>query len=934
MVRRLRKILILSLILTLMLSTCLSGFIIPTQGCRITVKLWIYVDFTGLDEWVKAHPNKLTQAEIALLKQKIMEHILNNIRDAIGENNKDMVEVTDDRTKATGMRADIKIDNQRERDSDGNPVWGGRPKGSAIGKVHFPEFMEGKHNDTFRTNNKWNITKLANAIGWVAGHELGHTFSIGHNKYKDDQQNKMTDGSIVEAETMTNLTKAKYDEHSKKAIQENWSGVCEGSKDYCEVYKNNGTLVKLHYWGEPLYENCTHCELSSVDALFNFSGPLAGEFYIGYLGPDTDGGVEDGNSKFDFIYKSSMEGLGADAQLLTFLEGHHDYIQFVLKGKPGSIWEGQWFMLKGENLKLDDFVMTPDGNSVARKAWMGWQIDENPGLDVEVRLDTLAYDDFSNPYNGFQYTCPSQVSTEWAMFGCDPARTHYASSPSPCTNSTLWTYTFGSQIYCSPTVAEGKVFIGSSWPDKNVYALDAQTGTVLWNYTTGYVVYSSPAIADGKVFVGSQDSKIYALNASTGAHIWNYTTGNYVRSSPTVVDGKVFVGSHDSNVYCLNASTGSLLWNYTISSEVESSPAVVDGKVFIGSWDGFAYALNSETGDKIWIYDSGDASPLSTPAVVAGKVYIGSMNNKIYCLDAQTGSHEWNYTTGGSIQGSPAVADGKVFIGSYDGNVYALNAITGELIWNCTIAASLFSSPAVAYKQRLFIGSLNTKIYSLDLETGHILWTYKTGGEVYSSPAIANGTLFIGSRDQKLYAFRSFHDVSVNNVVPSKTLIGRGYSLHILVSVKNQGTFTDSFDLALYGNATLIEITRVDLTVYNSTTITFTWNTTGFAKGNYTISAYAWPVSGETDMDDNLLSNGTVLVGVPCDVTGPTPGVPDGVCNMRDIGYICNHFGTKPSSLNWDPNCDVTGPTKGVPDGIVNMRDIGEACRNFGKKDP
>jgi hypothetical protein len=152
--------------------------------------------------------------------------------------------------------------------------------------------------------------------------------------------------------------------------------------------------------------------------------------------------------------------------------------------------------------------------------------------------------------------------------------------------------------------------------------------------------------------------------------------------------------------------------------------------------------------------------------------------------------------------------------------------------------------------------------------------------------------------------------------------------MRINVTLANQGDFTEIFNVTVYANTTSIATQTITLTSLNSTTITFTWNTTGFAKGNYTIWAYAWPVSGETDMDDNLLSNGTVLVGVPCDVTGPTPGVLDGVCNMRDIGYICSKFMTK------DPNCDVTGPTKGVPDGIVNMRDIGFACSNFMKTDP
>ena len=180
-----------------------------------------------------------------------------------------------------------------------------------------------------------------------------------------------------------------------------------------------------------------------------------------------------------------------------------------------------------------------------------------------------------------------------------------------------------------------------------------------------------------------------------------------------------------------------------------------------------------------------------------------------------------------------------------------------------------------------------------------------------------------------------FHDIAVLNIVPSKTIVGKGYSMTNNVTVIDFGTSDETFNITLYANQTIIgTLTNVTLVCGNCTTITVPWNTSGLAKGNYTISAYAWPVNGETDTDDNTFIDGIVLVGVPCDVTGPTPGVPDGRCDMRDIGYICGKFGTIPSSSNWDANCDVTGPVWGVPDDTINMRDVGEACSNFGKTSP
>ena len=173
------------------------------------------------------------------------------------------------------------------------------------------------------------------------------------------------------------------------------------------------------------------------------------------------------------------------------------------------------------------------------------------------------------------------------------------------------------------------------------------------------------------------------------------------------------------------------------------------------------------------------------------------------------------------------------------------------------------------------------------------------------------------------------HDVAVIGFGQLKTIVGQGYYMNITVIVKNYGVFEETFYTTVYINVTSIQTKNVTLTSGAKYTINFLWDTASFNKANYTISAYIWPVSYETDTDNNMLVDGTVIVSIPCDITGPTEGVPDGVCNMRDIGYITNNYATTPSSPNWDPNCDVTGPVSGVPDGTVNMRDVGEACNRF-----
>jgi len=348
----------------------------------------------------------------------------------------------------------------------------------------------------------------------------------------------------------------------------------------------------------------------------------------------------------------------------------------------------------------------------------------------------------------------------WPMFRHDLNHTGYSSSTGPNTNNTLWSYTTGGNVFSSPAVVGGMVYVGSY--DHMIYCLNASTGTQIWNQTTGGVVQSSSAVVGGMVYVGSNDHMIYCLNASTGVKIWNYTITDYiVESSPAVVGGMVFVGSVDTRIYayyrvfCLNASTGTQIWNQTTGGVVASSPAVVGGMVYVGSnvvnpGDGRVFCLNASTGTQIWSYSTG-GNVFSSPAVSGGMVYVGSYDHMIYCLNASTGVKIWNYTTGGIVASSPAVAGNMVYIGSVDHMIYCLNASTGTQIWSYSTGGSVNSCPAVAGGM-VYVGSDDNRTYCFDASTGTKIWSYTTGGFVESSPAIAGGLVFVGSGDHSVYA--------------------------------------------------------------------------------------------------------------------------------------------------------------------------------------
>jgi hypothetical protein len=171
-------------------------------------------------------------------------------------------------------------------------------------------------------------------------------------------------------------------------------------------------------------------------------------------------------------------------------------------------------------------------------------------------------------------------------------------------------------------------------------------------------------------------------------------------------------------------------------------------------------------------------------------------------------------------------------------------------------------------------------------------------------------------------AITEAYDITTTNVTPLKTVVGQGFATQINVTVTDKGDFTETFSLTVYANTTAIQTKTLTLTSGSSTTITFTWNTAGFAYGNCTIWAYVWPVPGETYTADNDLTDGWVTVTILGDVNG------DFRCEGKDIAIIAKAYGSLIGQPAYVPNADING------DGKIDGKDIAVASKYYGTHYP
>jgi subtilisin family serine protease len=165
------------------------------------------------------------------------------------------------------------------------------------------------------------------------------------------------------------------------------------------------------------------------------------------------------------------------------------------------------------------------------------------------------------------------------------------------------------------------------------------------------------------------------------------------------------------------------------------------------------------------------------------------------------------------------------------------------------------------------------------------------------------------------------HDVAIIEVTPSVTKAYAGQVVNITVIAKNEGEFSETFTVTAYYDTTSIETKTVtNLAPGANVTLTFSWNTKGVQSAmNYTISAEASTVPGETDTADNKLTDGTVRIKLMGDIND------DGKVDIKDLTLLIKAFGSYPSHPRWNPDADLNG------DGKVDIKDLIKLLKNFGK---
>lgn len=297
-------------------------------------------------------------------------------------------------------------------------------------------------------------------------------------------------------------------------------------------------------------------------------------------------------------------------------------------------------------------------------------------------------------------------------------------------------------------------------------------GRVAWFAPLGGPVLSAPAAghighvdhagaATSLVYAAGTDGFLRALDARGGAVRWRAGLGDSLADgSPALGGGRVYVDGFGTLTLAFDAATGRPLWQADNGHLPTAPPTYFRGLVLVPSDGNFLSCYDAATGRLYWRFQSEDALadfwPTTGAAAAAGRtayVALGA-SAEFMAIDIISGLKRWEYALRERPSGAPALWGGAVYVATVSGRILCLDAAGGALRWEATLPEGVGegtrASPVVA-DGRLFLGGDDGRLYALTARTGRRLWTFRTNAPLLSSPIVAGPVLYLPAGDGLLY---------------------------------------------------------------------------------------------------------------------------------------------------------------------------------------
>lgn len=131
------------------------------------------------------------------------------------------------------------------------------------------------------------------------------------------------------------------------------------------------------------------------------------------------------------------------------------------------------------------------------------------------------------------------------------------------------------------------------------YAFAAETGDLLWNAKTGRRLTTIPSLAENKIFAGTSDDKL-SITASGGEMETAFEAKMQITAIASKSSGRVYIGGKDGSVLAVDPENKTTFWKSRIGGAQISDLTLTANGLLVSSFDNFIYFISANNGRRIW----------------------------------------------------------------------------------------------------------------------------------------------------------------------------------------------------------------------------------------------------------------------------------------------------------------------------------------------
>lgn len=271
---------------------------------------------------------------------------------------------------------------------------------------------------------------------------------------------------------------------------------------------------------------------------------------------------------------------------------------------------------------------------------------------------------------------------------------------------------------------------------------------VQWRSST-WGAPSNPVVVDDVVFFGTglRHEQLLAVDIESGEVLWEDDIDGDVNQALAYHNGLIITG--DRTIEARDIETGEVEWSDHIRCRTGFA---IDGDTlaFGASVGDDLRVLEASTGEERW---SDDTFTRRTPAIYEDSLLIPTMDG-VQALDIADGATLWTSPFDARVESPPTVDDGLVSVVTQTG-LHVASADDGDQWWSVE-GRFRDSSPAVDGEVVIVSGRPADEdamgIWCYGHDDGEEQWHVEVGDTTPAHPVIANDTVYVATRDNRLFA--------------------------------------------------------------------------------------------------------------------------------------------------------------------------------------